>query len=48
MYRVTAHFRDRKVSQEFHDVNDAIEYRDNVDAHYPSKVIFRKVISMKE
>ena len=25
-----------------------IEYRDNVDAHYPTKVIFRKVISMRE
>ena len=39
MYRVTAWFKDRKVSQEFHDVNDAIEYRDDVDAHYPTKVI---------
>jgi|TARA_B100001094_G_scaffold249999_1_gene247425 hypothetical protein len=48
MYRVTAYFKDRKVSQEFHDVNDAIEYRDDVDAHYPTKVIFRKVISMRE
>jgi len=48
MYKVTAYFKDRKVSQEFHDVNDAIEYRDDVDAHYPTKVIFRKVISMNE
>ena len=48
MYRVTAYFKDRKVEQEFHDVNDAIEYRDDVDAHYPTKVIFRKVISMRE
>ena len=48
MYKVTAWFKDRKVSQEFHDVNDAIEYRDDVDAHYPTKVIFRKVISMRE
>ena len=48
MYRVTTYFKDRKVEQEFHDVNDAIEYRDDVDAHYPTKVIFRKVISMRE
>lgn len=48
MYRVTAYFKDQKVEQEFHDVNDAIEYRDDVDAHYPTKVIFRKVISMRE
>lgn len=42
MYRVTAFFRDRKVSQEFDNINDAIEYRDNVDAHYPIKVIFKE------
>ena len=48
MYRVTAWFKDRKVSEEFHDVNDAIEFRDDVDAHYPTKVIFRKVISLRE
>ena len=48
MYRVTAYFKNRKVSQEFHDVNDAIEFRDDADAHYPTKIIFRKVISMRE
>ena len=48
MYRVTAFLKDRKVSQDFHDLNDAIEYRDDVDAHYPTKVIFRKVVSMRE
>ena len=48
MYRVTAWFKDKKISQEFHNVLDAIEYRDDVDAHYPTKVIFRKVISMRE
>ena len=48
MYRVTAWFKDRKVSQEFHDVHDAIEFRDDADAHYPTKIIFRKVISMRE
>ena len=48
MYRVTAWFKDKKISQEFHDVHDAIEYRDYMDAHYPTKIIFRKVISMRE
>jgi len=48
MYRVTAWFKDKKISQEFHDVHDAIEYRDDMDAHYPTKIIFRKVISMRE
>ena len=48
MYKVTAWFKDRKVSEKFHDVNDAIEFRDDADAHYPTKVIFRKVISMRE
>ena len=47
MYKVTAWFRNSKVSEEFHNVNDAIEYRDDVDAHYPLKVTFRKVISMR-
>ena len=48
MYRVTAYFRDRKISKKFHNVFDAIEYRDDVDAHYPIKVIFKKVRSMRE
>lgn len=48
MYKVTAFFKDRKVSEKFYDVNDAIEFRDNADAHYPLKVTFRKVVSMRE
>ena len=48
MYKVTAWFKDKRISREFHNVLDAIEYRDDVDAHYPTKVIFRKVISMRE
>jgi hypothetical protein len=48
MYRVTAYFRDRKISKKFHNVFDAIEYRDDIDAHYPIKVIFKKVRSMRE
>lgn len=45
-YRVTAWFKSHKVSQEFYDVHDAIEYRDHVDAYYPTKVIFRTVTFM--
>jgi hypothetical protein len=48
MYRVTAYFRDHKVSQMFHSVYDAIDFRDTVDAHYPKKVTFEKVKSMRE
>ena len=48
MYKVTAWFKNYKVSEKFHDVNDAIEFRDDADAHYPLKVTFRKVISMRE
>ena len=48
MYKVTAYFKDNKITKEFYDILDAIEYRDDVDAHYPTKVIFRKVISMRE
>jgi hypothetical protein len=49
MYRVTAWFRDDKVSQVFSDLYDAIDYKDTADAHYPSKVTFEKdVFSMRE
>jgi hypothetical protein len=48
MYRVTAWFKENKVVKEFADLYDAIDYRDSVDAHYPTKVMFRKVISMRE
>jgi tetrahydromethanopterin S-methyltransferase subunit B len=48
MYKVTAWWKGKKISQKFYDVHDAIEFRDDVDAHYPTKIIFRKVISMRE
>ncbi len=48
MYKVTAYFKNHKVTQSFYSLYDAIDWRDSVDAHYPSKVIFRKVISMRE
>ena len=48
MYKVTAYFKNHKVTQTFHDLYDAIDWRDVADAHYPVKVTFRKVISMRE
>ena len=47
-YRVTAYFRDKKVVRAFKDIYDAIDFRDVVDAHYPLKVTFEKVIDMRE
>ena len=48
MYKVTAYFRDHKVTKSFYDMYDAIDYKDNVDAHYPTSVNFEKVTNMKE
>lgn len=42
MYRVTAFFKDRTVVQSFIDVYDAIEFKDNADAHYPIKTTLEK------
>ena len=48
MYKVTAYFRDHKVSQKFYDMYDAIDWRDSADAHYPKDVKFEKVNDMRE
>ena len=48
MYRVTAYFRDHKVTEMFHDIYDAIDFKDTADAHYPISVTFEKVKSMRE
>lgn len=48
MYKVTAYFKDLKVSEKFHNLYDAIEWRDSADAHYPVKVTFEKVNDMRE
>ena len=48
MYKVTGYFRDNKVTRSFVDVYDAIDFRDIVDANYPIKVTFEKVIDMRE
>ena len=48
MYRVTAYFKNHKVTQTFVDLYDAIDWRDVADAHYPKKVTFEKETSMRE
>tara|TARA_B100000902_G_C27165712_1_gene841085 strand:- start:230 stop:742 length:513 start_codon:yes stop_codon:yes gene_type:complete len=48
MYKVTAYFRDHKVTEMFHDLYDAIDFKDSADAHYPKSVIFEEVKSMRE
>ena len=48
MFRVTGYFKNRKVVRYFTDLYDAIDFRDSVDAHYPLKVTFEKVIDMRE
>ena len=49
MYRVTAYFKNHKVTQTFHNLYDAIDWRDVADANYPKKVTFEKgVFSMRE
>jgi hypothetical protein len=48
MYRVTAYFKNHKVTQSFVDLYDAIDWRDVADAHYPKKVTFEKETSMRE
>ena len=49
MYKVTALFKDQKVTQLFYDLYDAIDFKDTVDAHYPDKVTLTKgVFSMRE
>tara|TARA_B100000768_G_scaffold181817_1_gene206654 strand:- start:1987 stop:2427 length:441 start_codon:yes stop_codon:yes gene_type:complete len=48
MYKVTAYFRDYKVVEKFHNLYDAIDFRDSADANYPKKVRFEKVKDMRE
>jgi len=42
MYKVTAYFRNYRVSQLFDDIYDAIDFKDTMDANYPLKVVFEK------
>ena len=48
MYKVTGYFKDHKVVRHFVDLYDAIDFKDNVDAHYPIKLTMDKVFDMKE
>jgi hypothetical protein len=48
MYRVTAYFKNHKVTQEFYNLYDAIDFRDSADANYPRQVKFEKVKDMRE
>ena len=48
MYKVTAYFKDYKVSEKFADMYDAIEFKDSADAHYPQSVTMEKVKDMRE
>ena len=48
MYKVTAYFRDHKVTEMFHDIYDAIDFKDSAEAHYSKSVTFEKVKSMRE
>ena len=49
MYRVTAYFKNRKVSEMFSNIYDAIDFRDSADAHYPNRVTFEEgIFSMRE
>ena len=48
MFRVTGYFKDKKVIRYFADLYDAIDFKDNVDAHYPIKTTMERVIDMRE
>ena len=48
MYKVTAYFKNHKVVEKFHDLYDAIDFRDSADANYPKEVKFEKVKDMRE
>lgn len=48
MYKVTAHFKNKKVVRSFYELYDAIDFRDTIDAYYPLKVTFEKGNTMKE
>ncbi len=48
MYRVTAYFKNKLYTQSFSDMYDAIDYKDDAEAHYASKVKFEKVFDMRE
>lgn len=42
MFRVVAKFKNGIISRTFHNMYDAIEFKDGVEAHYPVSVVFEK------
>ena len=48
MYKVTGYFKEHKVVGRFVTLYDAIDFKDNVDAHYPIRLTMEKVIDMRE
>ena len=48
MYKVTAYFKNHKITEKFYNLYDAIEFRDTADAHYPNEVTFEKVKDMRK
>ena len=48
MYKVTGYFKEHKVVGRFVTLYDAIDFKDNVDAHYPLRLTMEKVIDMRE
>ena len=48
MYKVTGYFKEHKVVGRFVTLYDIIDFKDNVDAHYPLRLTMEKVIDMRE
>lgn len=48
MYKVTAYFKEGKAFDYFKNVYDAIDFKDDMDAHYPIKTDLEKVKTMRE
>ena len=48
MYKVTAYFKEGKAFNYFKNVYDAIDFKDDMDAHYPIRTDLEKVKTMRE
>ena len=48
MYRVTAYYKNEKISKTFDCRYDAIEYKDNADAHYVTGIKMEEEFNMRE
>ncbi len=48
MYRVTAYYKNEKISKTFDCLYDAIEYKDSADAHYVTGIKMEEEFNMKE